>query len=115
MVTHVLSTYGKKEGIIGSAQEGFRRHHNTSRQLQMAIMMIEDAALYRQDLYSPYIHVSSAFNNVNHEQLILIMHKLGFPSIAIHAAKDIYTNAQTRISTPNGDTQDIHVEGHDSG
>ena len=33
MVTHVLSTYGEKEGIIGSAQEGFRQYRDTSRQL----------------------------------------------------------------------------------
>ena len=44
--------------MIGSAQEGFRRYRNTSRQLaalQMAIHMIEDVALYHQDLYSLYI------------------------------------------------------------
>ena len=75
----------------------------------MAILMIEDAALYKQDLYSLYINFSSAFNTVNHEQLILIMHKLSFPSIATHTVKDIYTNARTRISTPNGDTHDIFV------
>lgn len=64
MVTYVLSTYGEKEGIIGSAQDGFRRHRDTSRQLQMAILMIEDAALYNEALYSLYIDFSSAFNTV---------------------------------------------------
>ena len=90
MVTHVLSTYGERQGIIGSAQEGFRRHRNTMRQLQMAILMIEDAALYHQDLYSLYIDFSSAFNTVNHGQLLMIMQKLGFPGVAINTVKDIY-------------------------
>ena len=91
MGTHLLSTYGERQGIIGSAQEGFRRYRNTSRQLQMAIHMIEDAAQYHQDLYSLYIDFSSAFNTVNHERLILVMHKLGFPSVAISTVQDIYT------------------------
>ena len=86
-----------------------RRYRNTSRQLQMAILMIEDAALYHQDLYSLYIDFSSAFNTVNHEQLILVMHRLGFPSVAISTVRDIYTNACTKISTPAGDTDDIPI------
>ena len=109
MVTHVRLTYGERQGIIGSAQEGFRRYRNTSRQLRMAILMIDDAALYHQDLYSLYIDFSSAFNTVNHEQLILVMHKLSFPSVAISTVQDIYINACTKISTPAGDTDDIPI------
>ncbi len=33
MVTLVLSTYGERQGIIGSSQVGFRRYHHTTRQL----------------------------------------------------------------------------------
>ena len=109
IVTHVLSTYGEKQGTIGSAQEGFCRYRNTSRQLQMAIFMIEDAALYNQDIYSLYIDFSSAFNTVNHKQLILIMQKLGFPNTAIKAVENIYINACTRIQTPHGQTGDIQI------
>ena len=109
MVTQVLSTYGERQGIIGSAQEGFRKHRNTMRQLQMAILMIEDAALYRQDLYSLYIDFSSAFNTVNHDQLLMIMQKMGFPGVATNTVKDIYTNARTKISMPAGVTEDISI------
>ena len=91
------------------AQEGFRRYRNTSRQLQMAILMIEDAALYNQDIYSLYIDFSSAFNTVNHKQLILIMQKLGFPNTAIKAVENTYTNACTRIQTPHGETEDLQI------
>ena len=109
MVTQVLSTYGERQGIIGSAQEGFRKHRKTMRQLQMAILMIEDAALYRQDLCSLYIDFSSAFNTVNHDQLLMIMQKIGFPGVAMNIVKDIYTNARTKISMPAGVTQDISI------
>ena len=51
--------------------------------------------------------ISSAFNTVNHEQFIVVMRKLGFPSFTISTVQDIYTNACTRISTPAGDTDDI--------
>ena len=109
MVTHVLSTYGERQGIIGSAQEGFRRYRNTSRQIQMAILLIEDAALFQQDLYSMYIDFSSAFNTINHRQLFMIMGKLGFPSIAIENVKSIYSNAVTHFATPYGDTDTIKI------
>ena len=104
-----MPSYGEKQRITGSAQEGFRRYHNTSRQLEMAILMIEDAALYNQDIYSPYVDFSSAFNTVNHKQLILIMQTLGYPNTAIKAAESIYTNACTRILTPHEETGVIQI------
>ena len=113
MVTRVLSTYEERQGIIGSAQEGFCKHRNTMKQLQMAILMIEDAALYRQDLYSLYIDFSSAFNTVNHDQLPMIMHKMGLPDVATNTVKDIYTNACTKlwckVFMPSGVTEDISI------
>ena len=39
----------------------------------------------------------------------MVIHKLGFPSIAISTVQDIYTNACTKISTPAGDTDDISI------
>ncbi len=113
MVTLVLSTYGERQGIIGSSQEGFRRYHNTSRQLQMAILMIEDAALHHRDLYSLYIDFSSAFNTINHQQLLQTMASLEFPEAAIrntvNPGRSIYTNATTVIATPFGDTDAVHI------
>ena len=94
-VAHVLSTCGERQCIIGNAQGGFRRYRNTSRQLQMALLMIQDAALYHQALYSRYNDSSSAFNTVNHEQLIVVTHKLGFPSVTVTTVQDIYTSACT--------------------
>ncbi len=110
MVTLVRSTYGECQGIIGSSQEGFRRYHNTSRQVQMATLMIEDAALYHRDVYSLYIDFSSAFNTVNHQQLLEIMASLGFPEAAIrNICRSMYTNATTVIATPFGDTDPVSI------
>ena len=58
-------------------------------------------------------HLKSTLYSVNHEQLILITHKLGFPSIAIDTV-NVYTDAQTRISKC-GDTGHPCWEGHNSG
>ncbi len=75
----------------------------------MAILMIEDAALYHRDLYNLYIDFSSAFNTVNHQQLLHIASSLGFPEAAIRNIKSIYTNATTVIATPFGDTGAVHI------
>ena len=75
----------------------------------MAILMIEDAALHHLDLYSLYIDFSSAFNTVNHQQLLHIMKGLGFPEVAIKNIQSIYTNASTVIATPYGDTAAVKI------
>ena len=44
-----------------------------------------------------YIDFSSAFNTIDHDKLLCIMHDLGFPPAAIEVVADLYTNVVTRI------------------
>ena len=61
----------------------------------MAVM--SDAKICHQDLYLLYIDFSSAFNTIDHDKLLCIMHDLGFPPAAIEVVADLYTDAVTRI------------------
>ena len=58
---------------------------------------MSDAKICHQDLYLLYVDFSSAFNTIDHDKLLCIMHDLGFPPDAIEVVADLYTNAVTRI------------------
>jgi hypothetical protein len=60
MLTHAISRYAEKYGLLSSTQEGFRCGRNTGRQLQTVVHTIEDAKLFGQDLYALYIDFSCA-------------------------------------------------------
>ncbi len=71
---------------------------------------LEDAALTRQNIYMLFVDFSSAFNNINHDQLLQIMCDLGFTHDAVRVIRDLYTGAQTRIVTNFGTSQPIDFE-----
>jgi hypothetical protein len=52
MLTHAISRYAEKYGLLSSTQEGFRCGRNTGRQLQTVVHTIEDAKRFGQDLYA---------------------------------------------------------------
>ena len=97
MVTQCLTKHAEHYDILSSSQEGFRAEKNTIRQLQNLMNVMSDAKICHQDLYLLYIDFSSAFNTIDHDKLLCIMHDLGFPPAAIEVVADLYTNAVTRI------------------
>jgi hypothetical protein len=73
-------------------------------------MTLEDAKLYKQDVYALIIDFTSAFNTTDHDKLLVIMIDLVFPTDAIDVVKNLYYQAHTRIRLPSGCTGDIPVE-----
>ena len=110
MVTDTLSMYAENYNLIHNTQEGFRQYRNTTRQLTNLIHTIEDAKLTNRNLYAAYIDFSSAFNTVDHDRLLQVMHALGFPGDALQVVQNIYTNNRTRIILPFGATPWINVD-----
>ena len=78
---------------------------DTRRQLRTLINAFEDAHHLKQDLFCLYVDFSSAFNMVNHDKLLCIMHDLGVPPDAIDVIRDIYTTHRTTVALPVGSTQ----------
>ena len=72
-------------------------------------MTLEDAKLYKQDVYALIVDFTSAFNTTDHDKLLIIMFDLGFPTDAIDVVKNLYYQAHTRIRLPSGCTGDIPV------
>ena len=81
VITEVLSTFAELHKILSSSQEGFRRRRNTARQLFNVLNALEDSAHTRQDIYMLYVDFSSAFNTVDHDKLLRLMWRMGFPQI----------------------------------
>ena len=102
-----MSTYAEERGILHEAQEGFRCHRNTERQLQLLLALLEDAKIAKKDIYLLYIDFTNAFGSVDHPRLIHILGLLGFPPDCIDIIQDIYADTRTAFITPAGTTQEI--------
>ena len=109
-MTEVLSTYAEARHMLSSSQESFRKHTNTNRQLRNLFQVIEDAALTGKKLYNVYIDFFSAFNMVDHDKLLCIMHDLRFPTDAIEIVNNIYSDSTTRIVAAGGISELVPVK-----
>ncbi|KAJ9532909.1 hypothetical protein QJQ45_011003 [Haematococcus lacustris] len=110
LITKTLSEYAEANGMLSKNQAGFRSHRNTTQQLQMLVMALEDAKLAKADIYALLVDFTSAFNTTCQDKLLWIMHDLGFPTDATDAVKDLYTGATTRFRTPYGPTDPVPVD-----
>ncbi|KAJ9514278.1 hypothetical protein QJQ45_012213 [Haematococcus lacustris] len=109
LITKTLSEYAEANGMLSKNQAGFRSHRDTTQQLQMLVMALEDAKLAKADIYALLVDFTSAFNTTCQDKLLWIMHDLGFPTDATDAVKDLYTGATTRFRTPYGPTDPVPV------
>ncbi|KAJ9506008.1 hypothetical protein QJQ45_016679, partial [Haematococcus lacustris] len=109
LITKTLAEYAEANGMLSKNQAGFRSHRNTTQQLQMLVMALEDAKLAKADIYALLVDFTSAFNTTCQDKLLWIMHDPGFPTDATDAVKDLYTGATTRFKTPYGHTDPVPV------
>jgi len=104
MVTFALADRAERMNMISASQGGFRNKRTTVQQMEMMVMAIEDAHLFKQDIYLLQADMTEAFDTIDHDKLLMIMYDLGFPTDAIEVVKDLYTNATTTFQTPFGPT-----------
>ena len=109
MLAECISTYAKSFDILSSSQEEFRRQHNTIRQIQSVQMVLTDAMLLEQNIYYLFVDFSSAFNTIDHDRLLVVMHDLGFPTDCIDVIKDLYDRAETRFVLPAGLSPTVEI------
>jgi hypothetical protein len=107
----MLSTYGEKNQIPQSSQEGFRQERSTTRQIQTLIAALEDAKLTNQDIYILYIAFKNTFGSIDHARLLTIIEDLGYPLDAIEIIGNTYTNSTTKyIGEYFNKTEPIHIQ-----
>ena len=94
-LTSILSSYGVKYQILHDNQEGFRAERNTSRQIQLLIVALEDASLMNQDIYIFYIDFKNVFGSTDHAKLLAIMKDLRYSTDPINLIGYIYSQSST--------------------
>ena len=99
LLAECMTDFAEYHDILSSSQEGFCRNKGTARQLLMMQNVLSDAKIFGNDIYLMYVDFSSAFNTIDHDKLLIIMHDLGFPIDCIEA-----------VILPNGNTAPIKIE-----
>ena len=109
-LTDCMSGFTEKNDILSSSREKFKRGKGTARQLLMMQNVLSDAHLFGKDIYVMDVNFSSAFNNIDHNKVLLIMRGLGVPENCIEGVKDLCTDARTESILPAGNTNPIKIE-----
>ena len=109
IVTTLMSDFAEEHNILHEGKEGFRRHRNTERQIQMLLGVLEDAKLTKQDIHLLYMDFTNAFGSVDHPRMIALLEDLGFPADCVDIVGNMYTGARTAFITPAGLTGEIPI------
>ena len=104
-----MSDFAEQHNILHEGQEGFRRHRNTERHIQMLLGVLEDAKLTKQVIYLLSVDFTNAFGSVDHPRMIALLEDLGFPADCVGIVGNMYTGAMTAFITPAGLTGEIPI------
>ena len=74
----MFTSYSEKTQIPHFSQEGFRPQRNTTRQIQIIIIALEDVKLINNDIYLTQIDFKNAFGFIDHVRLLTLMEDLGY-------------------------------------
>jgi hypothetical protein len=75
------SKYAETHGILSEQQDGFRLQRSIHDALAfIIIIMMEDAKIYKKDIYIMYTDFKGAFNAADHRIMYNHMRQLGLPS-----------------------------------
>ena len=110
LITCTLIDYTERTGMLSTNQWGFRPKRGTIQALEMLVYALEDAKLFRKDLYLLMIDFTAAFDTIDQDKLLIIMYDLGYPTDAIEVVKDLYAGAATCFRTPGGSTPTLKVD-----
>ena len=73
-------------------------------------MVLEDARLNGQDIFTLMVDLKEAFDTINHQKMYQIMQDLLYPRDAVQVVRGLYENAFTQVVTPHRNTPPIKVQ-----
>ena len=71
--------------------------------------IIEGAKEFNLKAIITYIDFSKAFGTINHGQMFKILHGYGIPEHHVSAIKDMYSNTQVKVQSPDWETEPFQV------
>ena len=99
-LTRVLEDYN----ILDEAQEGFRRHRNTKRQLSKLHSIFQNGQRRRCLSVVLYLDIKNAFNAVNHRVIFSSLEACGFPQADVDLFRRLYTGTWYSVGNPFGES-----------
>jgi len=109
LVAGAIRDYTEEHQILSSSQAGFRPGHHTHIQTQLLATALEDARLFKRDVYMSQVDFTNAFNRINHHKLYRILTDLGFPDDVRRLVEGIYSHCRTDYRTPYGHTDSLPI------
>ena len=114
----VLKTYNRMilnrirpeiDGKLWINQNGFRKGRTTISQIIALRIIIEDGKEFNLKAIITFIDFSKAFDTINHGQMFKILHAYGNPEQLVNAIKDMYSNTEAKVLSPDGETKLFQV------
>jgi hypothetical protein len=65
VVTYTMVDFSERAGMLSSNQWGFRPRRGTLQPLELLVMALEDAKLFRQNIYLMMVDFSAAFDTID--------------------------------------------------
>jgi hypothetical protein len=110
LATRVVSDFAEEHGILCEGQAGGRRFRSTTQVTDLLTMACEDARAFKRDLFILMIDFTAAFNTIDQDDMLAIMHDLGFPCDVLAVVHAMYSGATTVVALPAGKTTPIPVQ-----
>jgi hypothetical protein len=109
IIKDVGSKYAKTHGIFSDQQDGFRHQRRIHDALSSIMMVMEDAKIYKKDIYVMYADFKDAFNAADHRTMFKHMRQLGMPSTYVDTCEQLYGVSTVDYITPFGPTPSIDI------
>ena len=90
--------------ILDEAQEGFRRHRSTKRQLSKLHSIFQEGRRRKCLSVVLYLDLKNAFNAINHRVIFMTLDAYGFPKADVDMFRRMYSGTWYSVGNPFGET-----------
>ncbi|VDN32623.1 unnamed protein product [Dibothriocephalus latus] len=87
-----------EQGLLPESQYGFRRNRGTADMTFAARQLQEKCQEVHTHLYATFVNLTKAFDTVNRDGLLKIMHKFGCPDHLIQMVRQLHDGMMARVT-----------------
>jgi ribonuclease HI len=98
-----------KLNILHHGQNGFKPNTSTQINIFQYLNILQNAKSLDRPLYVAYIDIKKAYDSVEHWGINQVLKYYNFPNSLIQLLTKVYQKNNTKIASPHGDTDNIHM------
>ena len=110
VIQRVMYEFAEANMLLSETQSGFRQRTGRHIPIQSLVMMLEDARLSGQDIYTIQVDLSKAFDTIDQDRLWQLLYDYAYGTDTIEVLKNLYQGASTCYQTPYGPTPPVPVD-----